>query len=434
MSGRTAADAWRAVVSVLRRARDAQRRRDRDRGRVSRTVTAAVCAMAGMMIVISATHAQGTDLRPARNTDLVSLVQSQSRRNAELTRQLTSVRKDVDGLAARGTDQSDLSPDVSRESRRVGLTAVTGPGVTVILDDAPASVAANGIEPDLLVVHQQDIQAVVNALWSGGAEAMTIQEQRVISTTAVKCVGNTVVLHGIPYAPPYRIRAIGDQERLHAALASSEPIQIYQQYVAAYGLVFREKSEERLELPGHEGSLDLTHALPYSGFGVRSTTRRPLGENDRVSIARILVIDNYDSFVYNLVQYLAQIGAEVDVWRNDDPRFDDPDFPDAFDGILLSPGPGTPEEAGVCVDVVRTQAGRLPIFGVCLGLQAIGVAYGGVVDRAPELLHGKTSLIQHQGLGVLAGLPSPFTATRYHSLAIEPDDTACGAGGNRNDS
>ncbi len=272
MSGRTAADAWRAVVSVLRRARDAQRRRDRDRGRVSRTVTAAVCAMAGLMIVISATHAQGTDLRPARNTDLVSLVQSQSRRNAELTRQLTSVRKDVDGLAARGTDQSYLSPDVSRESRRVGLTAVTGPGVTVILDDAPASVAANGIEPDLLVVHQQDIQAVVNALWSGGAEAMTIQEQRVISTTAVKCVGNTVVLHGIPYAPPYRIRAIGDQERLHAALASSEPIQIYQQYVAAYGLVFREKSEERLELPGHEGSLDLTHALPYSGFGVRSTT------------------------------------------------------------------------------------------------------------------------------------------------------------------
>jgi len=140
-----------------------------------------------------------------------------------------------------------------------------------------------------------------------------------------------------------------------------------------------------------------------------------------VSIARILVIDNYDSFVYNLVQYLAQIGAEVDVWRNDDPRFDDSDFPDAFDGILLSPGPGTPEEAGVCVDVVRTQAGRLPIFGVCLGLQAIGVAYGGVVDRAPELLHGKTSLIQHQGLGVLAGLPSPFNATRYHSLAIEPE-------------
>ena len=136
---------------------------------------------------------------------------------------------------------------------------------------------------------------------------------------------------------------------------------------------------------------------------------------------RILVVDNYDSFVYNLVQYLAQIGAEVEVWRNDDERFADPAFVDGFDGILLSPGPGTPEHAGVCVEVVRDQAGRVPIFGVCLGLQAIGVAYGGVVDRAPELLHGKTSAVHHQGDGVLAGLPSPFTATRYHSLAIEPD-------------
>lgn len=136
---------------------------------------------------------------------------------------------------------------------------------------------------------------------------------------------------------------------------------------------------------------------------------------------KILVIDNYDSFVYNLVQYLAQIGAEVEVWRNDDARFADADFARGFDGILLSPGPGTPEGAGVCIDVVRQQGGVVPIFGVCLGLQSIGVAYGGVVDRAPELLHGKTSLIDHAGLGVLAGLPSPFTATRYHSLAIEPD-------------
>jgi para-aminobenzoate synthetase component 2 len=140
-----------------------------------------------------------------------------------------------------------------------------------------------------------------------------------------------------------------------------------------------------------------------------------------VPAVKILVIDNYDSFVYNLVQYLAQIGAEVEVWRNDDPRFADPDFAAPFDGVLLSPGPGTPEEAGVCIDVVRNQAGTVPIFGVCLGLQSIGVAYGGVVDRAPELLHGKTSLIEHSGVGVLAGLPSPFTATRYHSLAIEPE-------------
>ncbi len=137
-------------------------------------------------------------------------------------------------------------------------------------------------------------------------------------------------------------------------------------------------------------------------------------------MARILVVDNYDSFVYNLVQYLGQIGAEVEVWRNDDPRFADATWADCFDGILLSPGPGTPEEAGVCVDVVRGQGGRIPIFGVCLGLQSIAVALGGVVGRAPELLHGKTSLVHHDGRGVFAGLPNPLTATRYHSLALDP--------------
>ncbi|MBK8460987.1 MAG: aminodeoxychorismate/anthranilate synthase component II [Micropruina sp.] len=137
-------------------------------------------------------------------------------------------------------------------------------------------------------------------------------------------------------------------------------------------------------------------------------------------MARILVIDNYDSFVYNLVQYLAQLGAEVEVWRNDDPRFADPTWADGFDGLLISPGPGTPEAAGVCIDVVRSHGGVLPIFGVCLGLQSISVAYGGVVNRAPELLHGKTSEVFHSGVGVFAGLPSPITTTRYHSLALDP--------------
>ncbi len=140
--------------------------------------------------------------------------------------------------------------------------------------------------------------------------------------------------------------------------------------------------------------------------------------------ASILVIDNYDSFVYNLVQYLAQIGSDVEVWRNDDPRFSTPGWYEAFDGILLSPGPGTPEDAGVCIEAVRTvctPAHQIPIFGVCLGLQSIGVAYGGVVGRAPELVHGKTSPIHHDGRGVFTGLPSPMTATRYHSLALQPE-------------
>ena len=134
--------------------------------------------------------------------------------------------------------------------------------------------------------------------------------------------------------------------------------------------------------------------------------------------ARILVVDNYDSFVFNLVQYLYQLGVECDVRRNDDVQ---PSDADGFAGVLLSPGPGTPERAGVCVEMVRYASGRVPVFGVCLGLQAIAVAYGGSVTRAPELLHGKTSLVHHDGAGVLAGLPIPFTATRYHSLAVDPE-------------
>ena len=132
---------------------------------------------------------------------------------------------------------------------------------------------------------------------------------------------------------------------------------------------------------------------------------------------RILVVDNYDSFVYNLVQYLAQLGAECTVRRNDAVT---PVEAADFDGVLLSPGPGVPEDAGVCVPIVEELAGSVPVFGVCLGLQAIAVAYGAKVTRAPELLHGKTSQVHHSGAGVLAGMADPFTATRYHSLAVDP--------------
>lgn len=135
-------------------------------------------------------------------------------------------------------------------------------------------------------------------------------------------------------------------------------------------------------------------------------------------MTRILVIDNYDSFVFNLVQYLGQLAVDVDVRRNDEVTVDEAR---AYDGILISPGPGTPESAGVCMDVVRECAGDVPILGVCLGHQVIAAVYGGVVDRAPELLHGKTSQVEHAGVGVLAGLPEPFTATRYHSLAVAPE-------------
>jgi para-aminobenzoate synthetase component 2 len=135
-------------------------------------------------------------------------------------------------------------------------------------------------------------------------------------------------------------------------------------------------------------------------------------------VTRVLVVDNYDSFVYNLVCYLGQLGAECTVVRNDALSVDELVALDV-DGVLLSPGPGVPERAGVCVDLVRHCAGSTPVLGVCLGHQAIAVAYGGVVGPASELLHGKTSEVHHAGDGVLRGLPDPFTATRYHSLVVD---------------
>jgi para-aminobenzoate synthetase component 2 len=137
-------------------------------------------------------------------------------------------------------------------------------------------------------------------------------------------------------------------------------------------------------------------------------------------VTKVLVVDNYDSFVFNLVHYLAQLGADVVVRRNDELTPDDA-LRMGLDGILLSPGPGRPEDAGVCVDLVRQVGARLPVLGVCLGHQAIAVAFGAVVERAPELLHGKCSEVHHEGAGVLHGLPDPFTATRYHSLAVVAD-------------
>jgi para-aminobenzoate synthetase component II len=134
---------------------------------------------------------------------------------------------------------------------------------------------------------------------------------------------------------------------------------------------------------------------------------------------KILVIDNYDSFVFNLVQYLQQLGASCTVVRNDEFKISEAD---KYDGVLISPGPGTPEAAGVSVELVKYCAEKkIPLLGVCLGHQVIGVAYGATVSRAPELLHGKTSVVSHINKSVLENIPTPFTATRYHSLAIEKD-------------
>ncbi len=134
---------------------------------------------------------------------------------------------------------------------------------------------------------------------------------------------------------------------------------------------------------------------------------------------RVLVIDNYDSFVYNLVQYLGELGAEPLVHRHDALDLDGVDALDP-DAVLISPGPGRPEDAGISNDVLDHLGGRVPIFGVCLGLQCIGQRYGARVVRASQVMHGKTSLVRHDGAGVFEGLPQPLEATRYHSLVVDP--------------
>ncbi|MEQ1788483.1 MAG: aminodeoxychorismate/anthranilate synthase component II [Acidimicrobiales bacterium] len=133
---------------------------------------------------------------------------------------------------------------------------------------------------------------------------------------------------------------------------------------------------------------------------------------------RVLVIDNYDSFVYNLVQYLGELGAEPVVHRNDELTIDELVALEP-DAVLVSPGPGTPDGAGVSNEVITTFGSRVPVLGVCLGHQCIGQVYGGEVVRAPQVMHGKTSLVRHHGSGVFAGLPEPFEATRYHSLVVD---------------
>lgn len=222
--------------------------------------------LAGLLFATSANTSHGVDLRVIAHDDGVSFAERQQRTVIDQTKQLADLQKQVQAetsKAARGDSRVAAARDAANAvADDAGMSAVTGSAVTVSLDDAPPLRGAQkgSVPPDYLVVHQQDVQAVVNALWAGGAEAMTLQGQRVISTSAVRCVGNTLLLHGVVYSPPYVISAIGDVDRLRSALDDSPDIIIYQQYVQAYHLGYSVKTEDNVTMPAYTGGLSLAYA------------------------------------------------------------------------------------------------------------------------------------------------------------------------------
>jgi len=228
---------------------------------------------AGLLLATSAVTARGTDLRASRTLQVSQLIARQQRTLAALTRQENDLRQRISAataLAGVGDGRvRQLRAAADRLAAAAGLTPVSGPAVTVALDDVPRADQqhdlAAGARPDDLVIHQQDVQGVVNALWSGGAEAMTIMGERVIATTAVRCVGNTLLLHGRVFSPPFTVTAVGDTARLRRALDGDPAVQVFQQYVAVYGLRYALSTSQRATLPAYNGPLELTSATAADG-------------------------------------------------------------------------------------------------------------------------------------------------------------------------
>jgi uncharacterized protein YlxW (UPF0749 family) len=230
------------------------------------------CLLAGLLFGTSAETARGTDLRAARRPDLASLITDTERKVTGFSDQVTSLEDQVDALDEAGA-RNDGRVKAARDRAAalagpVGLLPVHGPTVSVVLDDAPrrpdGSLPPNARNADDVVVHQQDVQAVVNALWAGGADAMTVQGQRIIATGAVKCVGNTLLLYGHVYSPPFRITAIGDPGRLRRALDQSGGVQEYRRAVEYFGLGYDVTDERDVMLPGYDGPLRLGYAEAVS--------------------------------------------------------------------------------------------------------------------------------------------------------------------------
>ncbi|MFJ5092971.1 DUF881 domain-containing protein [Streptomyces sp. NPDC088557] len=240
------------------------------RWRPVRALTLAVFALAGLIFVTSFNTAKGTNIRTdASLLRLSDLIEERGHKNEGLDETAAALRAEVDSLAARD-DGSTRAEDekLAALEADAGTTEISGSGLTVTLDDAPpnAQAAPGYPEPQAndLVIHQQDLQAVVNALWQGGAEGIRVMDQRLISTSAVRCVGNTLILQGRVYSPPYRITAVGDRGKLSEALAESEAIKKYQLYVKAYGLGWKVDEHRAMTLPGYSGTVDLHQAKPVS--------------------------------------------------------------------------------------------------------------------------------------------------------------------------
>jgi uncharacterized protein YlxW (UPF0749 family) len=229
-----------------------------------------VLVVAGLLFAASAHTSHGVDLRVTGRDDLSTLVTHEQRTVSGQGHQLTGLERRVQAAtAAAARRDAGVAAERSKaqaEAAAAGLTAVSGPAVSVSLDDAPPlpGKQQGSVPPDYLVVHQQDVQAVVNALWAGGATAMTLQGQRVISTSAVRCVGNTLLLQGVVYSPPYVVTAIGNPDSLRDALASAPDIVIYQQYVDAYKLGYAVQAESRVTMPAFSGAVTLQHAKPLT--------------------------------------------------------------------------------------------------------------------------------------------------------------------------
>ncbi|WP_433546659.1 DUF881 domain-containing protein [Streptomyces sp. CA-294286] len=233
-----------------------------------RLLTAAVFALAGLIFVTSFSTAKGTNIRSDDSLlKLSDLTRQRSAKNEELEKSTSLARKEVDALARRDDGSTEAEDArLGALEKAAGTKKVAGQALTVTLNDAPPGATANPgypkPHPNDLVIHQQDLQAVVNALWEGGAQGIRVMDQRLISTSAVRCVGNTLILQGRVYSPPYTVTAVGDRGRLKRSLAASPALQNYQLYVKAYGLGWKVDEHESLTLSGYSGTVDLHYAKP----------------------------------------------------------------------------------------------------------------------------------------------------------------------------